>query len=123
MKNCFSTSTAWSESNTAEKLSAAIMIHRNIAELFSVSLRVLVKTFIVRRFLKSAIRNAASAPTAELSSREVSPLKNDPMTLSTRMIGRMPARRTLNFSAQLKLRCSFGSTGPSFGLIRQRITT
>ena len=68
VKNCFRTSTACSESKTAENERAAIMIQRNMAELSSVSFRVFVKTFSVRRRLQSAIRNAASAPTAELSS-------------------------------------------------------
>jgi len=99
------------------------MIQRNMAELSSVSFRVFVKTFSVRRRLQSAIRNAASAPTAELSSNEVRPEKNEPITASTSKIGRMPARSTRNFSAQLKLRCSFGRIGPSAGLRRQRITT
>ena len=89
----------------------------------SVSRRVLTNTLRVSLPLNRAIRNAASAPTAELSSSDVRPEKNEPITERTSSIGSIPARSTRSFSAQLKLRCSFGSTGPSFGLMRQRTTT
>ena len=79
------------------------------------------KTLRVIRPFNTAAMNAATAPSAELSTREVQPLTKG--TIITKKItkGNRPALSNRNFSGHPTLRSSLLSAGPSLGLALQRI--
>ena len=62
------------------------------------------------------------APTAELSTRLVMPMKNSPDIRKMMRMGRIAELRSLNFCFQGIERSSLEAAGPSLGWIRQRMT-
>jgi TRAP-type mannitol/chloroaromatic compound transport system permease large subunit len=105
----------------APKQSAARMIHINIHVTSSVLRIVTSKTFIVKRPLKSAAKVAVVAPTAELSTKLVTPMTNIPVIEKNITKGRIPARRSLNVLPQVTSDSScFDKEGPRFGCKLQR---
>ena len=85
-------------SKTAPKQSAARITHINIHDMPSVFLNVSSMTFFVRERLASAAIVAAVAPTAELSTRLVIPIRNKPVIKKKIRNGTMPAFNSLSFS-------------------------
>ena len=105
--------TAPSPSKTAPKQSAAKMTHMNMQLTLNDLCRVSSNTLRVNRPLNKAASVAAPAPTAELSTRLVTPIMNRPVIEKIMTKGKMPARSRLNFSLQLiPRRSSTGSAGP-----------
>ncbi|MNL24274.1 hypothetical protein D3C87_1457020 [compost metagenome] len=98
-----------------------MMIQRNMVETISV-LRVQASRMVqFSRRENSAASVASSAPTAELSTRLVTPVRNRPIISPNTPSGRMPARARAIFSAvDMRSRSSAGSTGASSGWMRQR---
>ena len=83
-----------------------------------------VESSITLRFRLPAHHAAATdskAPTAELSTRLVTPLRNSPIMTKKMASGRRPARSNAYFSARvICARSSAGSAGPMSGCSRQR---
>ncbi len=99
-----------------------MMIHMNMQLMASVlRLTTSIRCQVSRR-RTSAARVAAVAPTAELSTRLVTPITNSPVMQKKMTRGRMPARSSRSFSAQPMSRSSAGSAGPRCGCSLQRTT-
>ena len=107
--------TAPTPSKTAPKQSAARMIHMNMQLIASVLRMVASITRRVILPLNSAARVAAVAPTAELSTRLVIPIRNSPVIEKKMTRGRIPALSRRNFSPQPTRRSSAGNAGPRCG--------
>ena len=91
--------TAPSPSNTAPKQSAAVMIQKNMHEMASVLRVVSCRTFIVSVPRQAAASSAPTAPTAELSTRLVTPVRNSPVMVMKISSGISPALSSFTFSA------------------------
>ncbi len=96
------------------------MIHMNMQEMPRVLRTVSSNTCQERRRLIQAATVTAAAPTAELSTRLVTPMKNSPVMEKKMRKGAMPARSSRSLSIQGTLRSSGGSAGPSSGCSQQR---
>ena len=81
------------------------------------------RTSNVSRRRKRAARVAPAAPTAELSTRLVQPMRKSPVIEKKMRKGRTPARRSPSFSRSGIVRSSFGSAGPRRGWRRHRTAT
>ncbi|GIX13293.1 MAG: hypothetical protein KatS3mg118_1252 [Paracoccaceae bacterium] len=81
------------------------------------------RTRSVSRRLASAASVAAAAPTAELSTRLVTPITNSPVMKKKMAKGAMPARRSFSFSPSGMRSSSSDTVGASAGLTRQRTQT
>src|SRR4030042_296151 len=113
--------TAPSPANTAPKASAARMAQLNMQLTLRVSRSTSTMIFQVSRLLIRAMMVMAMAPTAELSTRLVTPMKNSPDMRKMMRMGRMAELSSLNFWPQGMLRSSFEAAGPSWGWMKQRI--
>jgi hypothetical protein len=73
-----------------------MMIHMNMQEMASVLRTVSSKTLVLKRPLNSAASVAARAPTAELSTRLVTPMTYSPVIEKKMSSGSSPAHYGLN---------------------------
>ena len=97
-----------------------MMIHMNMQLTPSVLRSVASITRRVSRPRSQAARVAVAAPTAELSTRLVTPSRKRPVIDAKIRKGRMPARSRRSFAARLTRRSARGSTGPRCGCNWQR---
>ena len=108
--------TAPRPSQTAPKHKAARVIHINMQVTSSVLRKVFSITSLFNLFLNNAAKVAVVAPTAELSTKLVTPITNRPVMEKKISKGRIPARRSLNFLLHVIFsRSCFESGGPRFG--------
>ncbi|MNY59849.1 hypothetical protein D3C86_1963360 [compost metagenome] len=95
----------------------------NMQVMPSVLRRVSSITWRLSRRLTRAVRVAAAAPTAELSTRLVMPIRNRPVMEKKMNSGAIPALSRRSFSPRVICRrSSSGRAGPSAGFKRQRMT-
>ena len=97
------------------------MIHMNMQEMARVWRVDVSNTSRVMRRFRTAAAKAASAPIAELSTREVQPFTKGTIMAAKIPNGSSPALSSRSFSAIGTLRSSSGRGGPSSGCMRQRI--
>ena len=79
-------------------------------------------TLRLSRRLARAARVAAVAPTAELSTRLVTPMTNSPVMKKKMRKGMIPARSSRSFSLMGRFRSASLTVGPRWGCTRHRIT-
>ena len=94
----------------------------NMQEMPRVLRMVSSMTFRLSRRLASAARVDAVAPTAELSTRLVMPMTNNPVMKKKMRKGMIPARSSRSFSLMGMLRSASLTVGPRWGCTRHRIT-